>query len=288
MPDGALFACTALSSPERTEVTKAGALRTIYLLMKNAWKDAVTFGPAILLRGILPQDATGAISINTQFGEIHLRPSDSDMWILRAVFVWKQYDLNNFPQMHRILDVYRGILNAGKEPIIIDAGANIGASSIWFSLMFPDAKVIAVEPDPRNAAICRRNCKKLKNAVVEEAAIGSRPGRAITKRPIEDKLSWGIQTERREDGNVPLVTVDELVERSCNNGQLFLVKIDIEGFENDLFAYETGWLSEAEVIIIELHDWLLPNQYSSVRFQKAMLPLNFEVLISGENLIFVK
>jgi hypothetical protein len=72
------------------------------------------------------------------------------------------------------------------------------------------------------------------------------------------------------------------------SGKLFIIKIDIEGFEKDLFSSETSWLSEATVVIIELHDWMLPGQYNSLPFQKAMLPVNSEVLISGENLIFVR
>jgi hypothetical protein len=41
--------------------------------------------------------------------------------------------------------------------VIVDLGANVGYSSVFFLNAFPDAFVLAVEPDPQNANICTRN-----------------------------------------------------------------------------------------------------------------------------------
>jgi hypothetical protein len=41
--------------------------------------------------------------------------------------------------------------------VIVDLGANVGYSSVFFLNAFPDAFVLAVEPDPQNANICARN-----------------------------------------------------------------------------------------------------------------------------------
>jgi FkbM family methyltransferase len=260
------------------------ALRSLYTHLK----DAVTFGPSILLRRVLRPDANGVIRISTRLGMINLRPSDSDMRVLRQVFVENDYDLNRHAQMTRIRSAYESMLRAGRNPVIIDAGANIGAASIYFSNIFPEAKIVAVEPDPQNAEICRRNCESVENVTVVEAAIGSTPGRVKLKRPDKDNTSWAVQTERGEGADIRVFTVDELLAEAGLGSKLFIVKIDIEGFEKDLFYSQTSWLSDATVVIIELHDWMFPGQYNSLPFQKAMLSLNFEVLISGENLIFVR
>lgn len=251
-------------------------------------RDTVTFGPSILLRHVLPRDFSGVTLIRTRLGRISLRPTDSDLNMLRDVFVKKSYDLNKYTQLNRITNTYKSILKAGGVPVIIDAGTNIGAVSIQLSKIFPEAKIIAVEPDTQNADICRRNCKQCENVIVVEATIGSLSGGVKLKRPDRNKSSCSIQAERGEGADIPVVTVDELLAKAGIGGKLFIIKIDIEGFEKDLFCSETSWLSKVAVVIIELHDWMLPGQYSSLPFQKAILSYNSEVLIAGENLIFVR
>jgi hypothetical protein len=67
-----------------------------------------------------------------------------------------------------------------------------------------------------------------------------------------------------------------------------LVKIDIEGFESDLFTANTDWLAHVSVVMIEPRDWMLPGQYSSLPFQRALAQRSFELLISGENLFYIR
>ena len=64
------------------------------------------------------------------------------------------------------------------------------------------------------------------------------------------------------------------------------MKIDIEGGESQLFSANTEWMNEFALIIIELHDWMLPMQGSSKPFFKAISNLDFEILQKGENLFF--
>ena len=66
-----------------------------------------------------------------------------------------------------------------------------------------------------------------------------------------------------------------------------IAKIDIEGFESDLFATHTDWIAKATALVIEPHDWMLPGKGSSNAFRAAIGP-EFEMLISGENLAFVR
>jgi hypothetical protein len=73
-----------------------------------------------------------------------------------------------------------------------------------------------------------------------------------------------------------------------NNARLFIAKIDIEGFEDDLFSDNTRWVDDVEVIIIEPHDWLFPGTGTSRNFQRAISKRPFEVVISGENLVYIR
>jgi FkbM family methyltransferase len=75
-------------------------------------------------------------------------------------------------------------------------------------MAFPAARIVAVEPDPLNAEICRLNTAGHDVEVLEQA-IGSQPGavRLIT----DGRDAWSVATERAPDGEVQSCTVPELV-----------------------------------------------------------------------------
>ena len=122
---------------------------------------------------------------------------------------------------------------------------------------------------------------------VLEAAIGSVPGFVeLSHEGLHDNLSWGSQTVRVAQG-VPIVTIDDAVS-VVPNAELFIVKIDIEGFEHDLFRENVGWIDRATMIIVEPHDWLLPGRRTSKFLQKEMGQRDFDLFICDENLVYVR
>ena len=68
----------------------------------------------------------------------------------------------------------------------------------------------------------------------------------------------------------------------------FIVKIDIEGGEDNLFSMNTNWVEEIPMVIIELHDWLLPKQKTSMNFLKTISELDRDFNIKGENIFSIK
>jgi FkbM family methyltransferase len=219
-------------------------------------------------------------------GIVRIRPKSSDAQAFVDIFRDKAYDLSRCGQFPRVRETYQRILDSGQTPIIIDAGANVGAAAIWFSRQFPQATVLAIEPEVNNAEVCRLNTRDLPNIKVIEAAIGSEPGWVSLKN--SENQAWAAQTTRNKDGRVAVCTIPEIVLAEQPPAKLFLVKIDIEGFEDDLFAKNVNWLDEAEVIVIEPHDWLFPEKGTSRNFQKAMATRSFEILISGDSLIYFR
>jgi FkbM family methyltransferase len=217
-------------------------------------------------------------------GALTLRPSDSDLATVRQVFSERQYELPA-AQSARLRRRYEELLVGGKVPVIIDAGANVGAASLWFAKEYPDAMVLAVEPDADNVELCRRNTSRADRVRVCDRAIGSRPGYVSM---VNKSAAWAIQTVRNRDADgTGIVTIAELMQGAGSNSALFLVKVDIEGFESDLFASNTGWIREAAAIYVEPHDWLFPGDGTSQSMQGALLGAGFELLIRGENLVFV-
>jgi FkbM family methyltransferase len=244
------------------------------------------FGRRFWLRnlGSVPRDGLRPVRL-PNMEPIYIRPGESDLDVLHQIYFAKFYQIRVPEVRERIDRRYREILAAGKVPIIVDAGANIGISSIWFARQYGDARVVAVEPDAGNLALLRRNVAPYPNVAVLDAAIGATRGFAALSNSGE-RLAWTVQTSRAEDG-VKIVTVDDAFAASGGD-EPFIVKIDIEGFERDLFASNLDWLDRAYVVFVEPHDWMFPGERSSGPVQQAMAQRSFEMFIAGDTLAFVR
>jgi FkbM family methyltransferase len=244
--------------------------------------DAVELGPSFALRHCSYAVGRPSHLANVQGFQVHLRRHSADAVMFRKIFRHGDWDFRRFPQAERVWTAYRSICRSGDAPIIIDAGANVGAASLWLAKQFPEARIVAVEPDPVNVRMCRLNTQGVPAISVHEAAIGAQSGRVRLDNPVG--TADAFRTSREAEGSVPVFTVKEL----SAGGRLFLVKIDIEGFESDLFSANTEWLDDVSMVMIEPHDWMLPGRFSSVPLQQAMSRYSFEMLIGGENLFFIR
>lgn len=248
-------------------------------------EDVRDFGPAFVLRHLARARKDRIARVNARGVAIHVRAGDSDVAAVRQVFARNEYNIGLKPLAGRVDARYREILAAGQVPVVIDAGANIGAATLWFKRKYPQAAVVAIEPDPGNAALLRRNVAGLDQVRVMEAAIGARAGFVSLMSGDGDK-SWAVQTQRAETG-VPIVTIQDALAQ-VPDGAPFIAKIDIEGFEKDLFSENIDWIDDMAEVVIEPHDWMLPGQYSSAAFQQAFGARRFEMLHRGENILYIR
>ncbi len=264
-------------------------MRILRSLIKNI-QEAVVFGPLYPLRHFAKIFGIKKYSVRTTVGEICLRTSHgSDASCFYHIFVRKSYDIDRFAHAEVIQQYYEKLSLTGRIPVIIDAGANVGAASIWFSRRYPTARVVAVEPDSANASMARYNTSTLPNVMVVEASIGGSAGYSATVSDVSGR-SDRIQSKRvfENDGSaIRVVTVDFLVNGYGATAALFIVKIDIEGFESDLFEGDISWVKHAPIIEIELHDWMFPTRNTSASFFKAIAAENYSVLVSGDTLVCV-
>lgn len=213
-----------------------------------------------------------------------MRPGESDLDVLHQIYWLKSYGIGS-GTLDRVKRRYDAILAAGRKPIVVDAGANIGISTIWFARSFPEAQVIAIEPDPGNFALLHTNIARYPHCVALEAALGSKPGFAELSRP-ESQLAWAVRTTRSSQG-VPILSVEDAFARSGGDDP-FIVKIDIEGFERDVFASNLEWLDRTYVVFVEPHDWMFPGERISAGLQRAMAERPFELLVNGDTLAYVR
>lgn len=166
---------------------------------------------------------------------------------------------------------------------IIDCGANIGLTSVFFKNKFPSAKVIAIEPEKRNFEILSKNLQCYPDVVLCNNAVWSR----TTKLKIEDtgKGNWAFvvkEINSSETGTVEAISLKDVMEQN-HLTTIDILKIDIEGSEKELFESDFDyWLSRTRVIMIELHDRMKPG--ASKSFFNALCKYNFETIVKGQNL----
>jgi FkbM family methyltransferase len=207
--------------------------------------------------------------------------SVGDKGVIQQIFNHADYQIapeERFQSLVRYASTHAG---AGRRPLVIDAGANIGASSVYFALQYPTGRIVAIEPEKGNADLARRNCEGLE-VVVHQAAIGAESGTAFLSDPgLSD---WGFRVGDKGEQAVPVITPTEIIRDAENAGYFPLIcKIDIEGGEVELFAKNYAWIDSFALVIIELHDWMLPGKASSRNFLRALVVHDFDITWRGEN-----
>lgn len=145
---------------------------------------------------------------------------------------------------------------------IIDAGANAGYSTRWLAEMYPSSTVIAIEPDPANFALLRRNVAHLDNVELRQVALSESCGTAELidegDGPWAMRVGAARSSNGRVVGEVECVTISSILDWFDIDRVDFL-KVDIEGGELEVFRSASGWIDRIEAIAVELHDRFRPG-----------------------------
>ena len=181
--------------------------------------------------------------------EVEIR-NDVDLGTLGQVFISEHYRLDKLPRCAELLAFRDAVLAAGKKPLIIDGGGNVGFASRYFAQNHPGCTVLCIEPDPGNAEQARRN-NDLKQVIVLEAAIGSKASRGRIMDASAENNAFRI--DRSAEGSIEILSINDLLVRYATPGYVpFIAKIDIEGFESELFSRNTAWIERFPLLIVEL------------------------------------
>lgn len=144
-----------------------------------------------------------------------------------------------------------------KQPLIIDCGANIGLSVIYFKRLFPGAKVIAFEPDKKIFNILQCNMKSFGYDNVELI------NKALWNRESEvDFYSEGadaghvVNTTNHEQ----ITTVSAVRLRPYLTCKVDFLKIDIEGAEYEVLNDNKDLLCSVHNLFVEYHSFVGQEQ----------------------------
>jgi FkbM family methyltransferase len=219
-------------------------------------------------------------------GRVWLREGTSDYAVLEQIFHTEEFNISTAPQFAWIVAAYDRMLAAGETPLIIDCGANIGLSALYFASRLPKAKIVGIEPARDNVELARKNTGHNPLIEIIEAAVHDQPSALEIVNPEGEKFAYQVrEAHGRTMRSVEAVTVDAVMRRHGARRNL-IVKVDIEGGERELFRSNTGWLDHTHLLIVETHDWLFPGQGTSRTLFSAIAGRAFEVIHKGEFISF--
>ena len=208
-----------------------------------------------------------------------------DYLVIGEIFVYQDYSIKNLSRASDVFNIYQGILEIGKRPLIIDCGGNSGMATKYFCETYKDAVIICIEPDDENLLSAKLNNQN-ENVHFIQAGVANSD---LTGNLIDPgRGSWGYQIEENSNGAIRLISIDTILkDPDFHNCGPLIIKVDIEGFENNLFEKNTDWIDLFPVMVIELHDWMLPKSANSQNFLKEVSKRNRDFILNRGNVFSV-
>ena len=200
------------------------------------------------------------IKLNNKNYNISMRTDKGDLAIFYEIF-WKQIYFIPF-------EIPNNNIN------ILDLGAHIGLTSLYFTINYPNANIFSVEASQDNFEILKNNLKFSSRIMLLPYAVYDTDGEILFN---EKGHSYNYQV-----GNsgkpTQAVSVNTLMKK-CNVEKFDLIKIDIEGTENILLKNNNEWLAHTDNIIIEIHP-----PYNLKQLINDLKPFGFNIISpSSEN-----
>jgi FkbM family methyltransferase len=213
-------------------------------------------GLALLLVALLwPQakERKVRVAIPGRSVSVLVRPGSTDISVFNTTYRSEQYNYEFTKPPH----------------VIVDAGAYTGLSTVYFATRYPEASIIAIEPDGANYDLLLQNTSGLANVHPVRAALWSNkglveladPGKgAWAFRVTEIGDSSNVKVHSGKDGGrqIPAITVSGLINE-YGLSYIDLLKLDIEGSEKEVLAGSAPWIARVGAICIELHDRFKPG-----------------------------
>ncbi len=154
------------------------------------------------------------------------------------------------------LEIYK-FISERESPYIIDCGANIGLSLIYFKQLYPNAEIVAFEPDEKVFDILTFNVKAFNFSKVE----------LIKKACWNEETTLQFYSEGADAGRAAqssdkqnIVEVGTIRLSKFLSRKVDFLKIDIEGAEYNVLEEVKGLLHNVERIFVEYHSFLGQEQ----------------------------
>lgn len=186
------------------------------------------------------------------------------------------YNYGNLLHMFREVFIYLDYYfkPSSPSPFIIDCGANIGVSLIFYKLLYPKARIIAFEPETMAFKALTANVRNnnFKDVELVNQAVSERPGKisffvdgqdqaSLLSSTVEGRLSKGVRSEAEA------VLLSDYFDRRVD-----FLKMDIEGSEESVIAElaSRGKLGLINEMVLEYHHHINPEEDRLSRMLKIL------------------
>lgn len=206
---------------------------------------------------------------NTTF---NLRVKDADIGTFEKIFIDEEYNFT-FEKMD--------------PKIIVDIGANIGASPIYFANRYLNSTVYALEPQKDNFNLLVEHTKNHNNIKNFNYGLWHENKLLAIENPKVESISFTLSDNNTTKTNLEQIqgkTLESFMEENQIDF-IDILKIDIEGAEKDIFLKKPRWLNKIGLLIIELHDRKVKG--CSRAFYSAINNYTEDEYFLGDN-IFIK
>jgi FkbM family methyltransferase len=175
----------------------------------------------------------------------------ADPYIGRDLFVDGGFDEHNIRSALNILE------QRDQTPdFLVDVGANIGPTTITVLAMLPQARAIAIEPDPRNFWLLQQNIvgnDLASRVALRNAAAAAEPTSLVLELSPDNPGDHRIRTAEEQGERHAIQVVGEPLDaiEDIPVGSKTLLWIDVQGFEAHVLAGASRLMRSGCPIVIE-------------------------------------
>ncbi|KAL4548212.1 hypothetical protein Ndes2526B_g07402 [Nannochloris sp. 'desiccata'] len=244
----------------------------------TATEQGQIFWQATVLSAPCAKSSAGACCNHNVF----FRPGTTDFGVYDQIFIAKQ------------LRFLYALFENQPPRYILDAGANAGFSTSLFKLLWPDAVVVSVEPNPNNFEALKKNTAVFEDVHPINAGLWDRKAKI---GQIAKHGEWGFVFKEADESDLDGMQAYGVwdLAKMHDIPSFDLIKIDIEGAEGQVFApgADISWIDKASVVSLEIHDdfhgyFNLGETEISSRVAKAFNKRPYAIATDNEHTIFAK
>jgi FkbM family methyltransferase len=244
-------------------------MRKLNLLIKYFHYLGTVSFLSYLVQRFIKKSRLLAIKVPNLLNKVLIRNLPNDIQVFTQIFINQEYALEMDEDVNTI----------------IDCGANIGLASLFFLSKFPNARIIAIEPERNNFDLLKQNLQFFPGVTCINKGVWNR--NAILEITNYSRGEAGFivsETQQKSDKSIPATSISEIIEE-FGFKEIQILKIDIEGSEEQVFQDEPQWLDQVKMIFCEIHENMKPGLTQKIR---SMLSLQFICSVQGEYNVFVR